>query len=123
MFMLDKLSTMAEPRASAHERAAEEFARRIGKRKGDTVSSVLLYGSVARGEERGTDSDVDILVVLRDTADRAAKEDEIRDIAYDIELERSLVLSLVLKTESEFERRKNHPFLRNVRHDAEVLHG
>lgn len=123
MFVLLEVIGMAESRVSAHERAAEEFARRVGERKGDAVSAVLLYGSVARGEERGTDSDVDILVVLHDTADRAAEEDEIRDIAYDIELERGLVLSLIMKTESAFERRKRHPFLRNVRHDAEVLHG
>jgi predicted nucleotidyltransferase len=114
---------MAESRASPHERAAEEFACRVGEQKGDIVSTILLYGSVARGEERGPDSDVDILVVLRNTVDRAAEEDEIRDIAYDVELERGLVLSLLVKTESEFEQRKNRPFLRTVRHDAEVLHG
>jgi predicted nucleotidyltransferase len=123
MSALFEVRAMTDSRASPHERAAEEFAHRIGEQKADAVSTVLLYGSVARGEERGTDSDVDILVVLRDTADRAAEEDEIRDIAYDIELERSLVLSLIVKSESEFKRRKSHPFLRNVRHDAEILHG
>jgi predicted nucleotidyltransferase len=123
MSALFEVTAMAESQVSAHERAAAEFARRVGEQKGDAVSAVLLYGSVARGEERGTDSDVDILVILRDTANRTEEEDEIRDIAYDIELERGLVLSLILKTESEFERRKSHPFLRNVRHDAEVLHG
>jgi len=115
--------SMVESRPAPHGRAAEEFARRVGERTSDAVSAVLLYGSVARDEERGTDSDVDILVVLHDTADRTEAESEIRDIAYDVELEHGLVISLLLKTESEFERRKSHPFFRNVRHDAEVLHG
>lgn len=43
---------VAESRATPHERAAEEFARRVGEWKGDAVSAVLLY-------ERGTNSDMD----------------------------------------------------------------
>lgn len=114
---------MSDSQVSPHQRAADAFARRVRDQAEDRVSSILLYGSVARGGERGPDSDVDILVVLRDTVDEAEAEDEIRDIAYDVELERGFILSLVVKTESEFERRKNRPFLRNVRQDAEVLHG
>lgn len=87
------------------------------------VSSVLLYGSVARSEERGRDSDVDILVVLDDAIDRAAVEEEIRTLACDIELEHGVVLSLVVKTESEFERRKERPFFRTLRKGAETLYG
>lgn len=34
---------MTDSRASPHERAAEEFARRVGEQKGDAVSAVLLY--------------------------------------------------------------------------------
>ena len=42
--------------------AAEDFARRVRTALGDRVDSIVLYGSVARGEA-GPDSDVDVLVV------------------------------------------------------------
>lgn len=59
-----------------------------------TRGSILLYGSVARGEERGVHSDVDSLVVLSDGVDDAATvEHDSRDLAYDVELEYGVVLS------------------------------
>ena len=42
--------------------AAEDFARRVRTALGDRVESIVLYGSVARGEA-GPNSDVDVLVV------------------------------------------------------------
>jgi predicted nucleotidyltransferase len=114
---------MAESRASNHERAAEAFARRAGRDHSDAVQSVSLFGSVARGEAAGRDSDVDLLVVLRDDADRAGVEEALRDIAYDVELEHGLALSLVVKSASELRRQQDRPFLRAVREDAEVLYG
>lgn len=112
---------MAESRASPHERAAEAFARRARERHGDEIAAVLLYGSVARGEERGVNSDVDLLVVLSDAVDAVEVEEQVRDLAYDIELDRGVILSLTVKTESEYEQQKDRPFFRHVRRDAEVL--
>ena len=41
---------------------AEDFARRVRTALGDRVDSIVLYGSVARGDA-GPDSDVDVLIV------------------------------------------------------------
>lgn len=114
---------MSESRASPHQHAAEAFARQAHEQYGDAIDAIILYGSVARGEERGVNSDVDLLVILRDTADRAEFEENIRDLAYDVELDRGVVLSLVVKSTSEYERRKGQPFFRHVRRDAEILYG
>jgi len=46
---------------------AEDFARGLKTRYSDRVERVILFGSVARGEER-PDSDIDLLVVTRDTS-------------------------------------------------------
>lgn len=114
---------MAEPHASLHERAAHDFARQLRERMGKAVEAVLLYGSVARGEERGIGSDVDLLVVLGDDVDRDETAERVRDLAYDIELDRGVVLSLIIISAAEYERRQERPFLRNVRRDAEVISG
>jgi predicted nucleotidyltransferase len=112
---------MTEGDESVHHRAAEAFARRVRDRYGDAVEAVILYGSVARDEQRGVDSDVDLLVVLEDGVDRAEYERRIRELAYDVELDRGVVLSLLVLTASEYQ--QGIPFLRQVRGDAERLHG
>lgn len=114
---------MSGSTGSPHQRAAEAFARRVRERYDDELVRVLLYGSVARGEQRGVDSDVDLLVVLGDDADREEVEADVRKLAYDVELERGVVLSLVVLSATEYDRRSDRPFFQHVRRDAEVLHG
>jgi microcompartment protein CcmK/EutM len=69
-----ELETVSEGRELDHRGAAVDFARRVRERYGDVVETVLLYGSVARNEARGRDSDVDLLVVLVDDVDRTEFE-------------------------------------------------
>ena len=66
--------------------AAEDFARRVRAALGDRVDSIVLYGSVARGEA-GPDSDIDVLVVgSRDggigKAIRKVESDRARETGY-----------------------------------------
>lgn len=113
---------MADGDASAHYRAAEAFARRVREECGDGVETIVLYGSVARGEQRGRDSDVDLLVVLADDVDQAEYERRVRDLAYDVELARGVVLSLVVLSTAEY-REQEGPFFQQVRAEGERLHG
>ena len=46
-------------------RAAESYVRSLRPHLGDNLVSVVLYGSVARGEARH-DSDIDLLVICED---------------------------------------------------------
>ncbi len=46
---------------------AREFARDLAATYGDALESVVLYGSAARGEYRPGVSDLNLLVLLRDT--------------------------------------------------------
>lgn len=99
----------AEP-GDPHERAFEKFARRATDRFGETIDLVILFGSAARGETRGIDSDVDIFIVVT----TPSVEDELRDLAYDVQLEFGVVLSLHVTTVNRFQERSDHPFVKNV---------
>ena len=116
---LHQKSCMSE---SVHERAAEMFARRVREQYGDVVDTIILYGSVARGDHVKSDSDIDLLVVLKDNVDVIDYEEAIRELAYDVELEHGVILSLVVLSASEY-RHETTPFLDHVRRDAEPLHG
>lgn len=108
---------------SAHKRAAEAFVRAARDRFDEDIEAIHLFGSVARGEERGVDSDVDLLVVLTDETDASCMTDAIRDLAYEVELEYGIVLSLVVRTQSELDRDRNRPFVRTVTRTGQTLYG
>jgi predicted nucleotidyltransferase len=101
---------MSDTPSEVHEQAFRAFARRARDELGKQIHELILFGSVARGEARGIDSDVDVFVVL----DSKEYQDGLREIAYDVQLEYGVVLSLHTKTKERFEERKDHPFVRNV---------
>ena len=102
--------------------AAEDFARRVRTALGDRVDSVVLYGSVARGEA-GPDSDVDVLVV--GSADdgigrevRNIQSDQARETGYKFFVETtSYGRSEFLKF-----RRLGSPLIMNILEDGVVLY-
>jgi predicted nucleotidyltransferase len=104
----------------SHRATVDAFASRVQEADLDSVRELLLFGSVARGTQ-SSDSDADVLAVIEDSAHRSAVEDRLRDIAYEVELDRGVVLSLVVLSESEY--RAGGPFLEHVQRDAETLHG
>jgi predicted nucleotidyltransferase len=105
---------MSESVSQPHERAFAAFAERARDALGESIHELLLFGSAARGEARGIDSDADVFVVLDSTDD----EDELRDIAYEVQLEYGIVVSLHVKSKGRFEERKDHPFVKNVLRDG-----
>lgn len=109
--------------STPHRDAAEAFTRQARDRYGDAIEAILLYGSVARGTERGADSDVDLLVVVSDTVYASSLEDYLRDLAYEIELDRGVVLSLLVLSESDVDAQTDRPFFATVQQDATQLHG
>ena len=49
-----------------YQRAVEGFVKKAIKRYKDKIESIILFGSVARGDAK-EDSDVDILVIIKET--------------------------------------------------------
>ena len=89
----------------------DEFIRRALEKYKDRIDTIILFGSVARGEAR-EDSDIDILIVT--------KEEDFRlrhiliGIAFDILLETEENISVKALSKNDFEKHKNFSFLRNV---------
>ena len=100
----------------AHANAAAAFVDRARSQHGDEIRELYVFGSTVRGEASGRSSDVDVLVVLRDDADREVTADDLRDIAYDVMLEHGPVVELHVLSESTFARyrEEGNPFVRNA---------
>ena len=82
---------------------AKEFAKTI---KSDDIKLIMLFGSVARGEDT-EESDIDILIVSPNADDLRYK---INRIAVDIILEKDEVISPHLMTEEHFNKTRNNSF-------------
>jgi predicted nucleotidyltransferase len=77
---------------------------------------LILFGSTARGETRGVDSDVDVFAVV----ETEAQEEELSDLAHEVGFDRGLMISLQTQTVSRFETRRNHPFVQTVLEEGEA---
>lgn len=95
------------------------FAVKVKKILGNKLSKVILYGSYARGDYH-ENSDIDVMLLVR------MEENEIKrlapliyDLAYDIELERNMHISVAIKNEEHFEYWEDTlPFYKNVRREG-----
>ena len=83
---------------------------------GEQVDRILIYGSRALGDER-PDSDIDILVVLKDDFTYSEMLRLSSDLAASLSLENDVVISRAFVSKDQFENRKT-PFLMNVRREA-----
>lgn len=83
----------------------DKVAGIVKKRVGNGLSSIVIFGSVARGEE-GPGSDIDMVVVFKDGTDLPEKEDKVHDAALEVVRRFGNQLSPILLTESELEKKK-----------------
>ncbi|MFC7156354.1 nucleotidyltransferase domain-containing protein [Halomarina halobia] len=114
--MSEREATSSPPSADTHALAAEAFVDRARSRFEAEITELYVFGSTVRGETRGLASDVDVLVVLDDSADQKAIADALRDLAYDVMLEYGPVVELHVLSGREFDQFRNegNPFIENV---------
>ena len=94
---------------------ARDFASSIDS---DGISKIILFGSVARGDDN-EDSDIDILIVLsKDDSDLKSK---IRHVVVDFILETGEVISPHIMSEDHFNKTKDFTFLQNVLSEGIVI--
>jgi predicted nucleotidyltransferase len=94
---------------------ARAFSKEAKKRYGDRIEEIILYGSVARGED-GNDSDIDLLVVASGNED--ALQMELADIAYEIGYDETEMIAVHVYSRDEVRRHKGLAFFRNVEDDG-----
>jgi len=110
-----------EKTTQPHREAATTFFERIRDRLDDDIDALYLFGSVVRADETAN-SDVDILAVISDAADYATIDDQLLDIAYDVQLEYGVRVEVHSIQASEFSARKERgdPFIRTVVEEGEA---
>jgi predicted nucleotidyltransferase len=88
----------------------------LRQRFGDGIEAILLYGSYARGCAK-PESDIDILVVVRDALKPTEVRQSLSDLLYDILLEHGELVSVIVLPRSLYEA-SNSLFLHHVRQEA-----
>ncbi|GAA5262648.1 nucleotidyltransferase domain-containing protein [Methanocalculus sp. MC3] len=91
------------------------YAEKARAAYGDAIEEILLFGSVARGEEH-PDSDIDILVITH--AENRELREKLIDLAFDLLLETEEYISVKVIPRAEVDSRHNSLFFRNVYADA-----
>ncbi len=87
---------------------------------GKQVFSIILYGSVARGDH-SDESDVDIAIILNDDLSPEAK-DSLSDVIVDMNLKYDKVYSVVDIRKEDYEKWRSYiPFYKNVEREGIVL--
>ncbi len=94
----------------------QEFATALQGRYGDRYVGLRLYGSQARGEAR-SESDVDLILVLRGVNRPTREIDRISDLIADFNLRYGILLSVVPVDEQTLKTSEG-PFWRNVRREG-----
>jgi predicted nucleotidyltransferase len=103
-----------------YEKALTAFRDRVVKELGDRVDSIVVYGSMAKGEAR-EESDVDMLII----SDRKGEiRDRVFEIGYDIDLEHDVAMSLVFLGPEEVEQRVRvgSPFIEDILINGLILY-
>jgi uncharacterized protein len=97
----------------------KELKERLVKALGEKLDSLVLYGSVARGDY-GRESDIDILIILEDKK----LEDMASDIRYDIDVKNGTVTTFFLCMRPEIEKiiQQGFPFITNVLKEGKVIY-
>ena len=96
-----------------------EYRTRLVDVLGESLESLVLYGSRARGDAEDG-SDIDVLCVMKAPFDHGDLIERTSEANAEISLKYDVVLSRTFVTSREFATR-NTPFLMNVRREGIVL--
>ena len=101
-----------------------KFSLQLRKLLGSSLSKVILYGSYARGDNHDF-SDVDLMILVKMSDSEIKRiENDVYDIAFEIEIETGIDISPIIKNEAQYEYWVDTlPFYRNVRDEGVVING
>lgn len=99
--------------------ALKDFTQRVSKLYGDRLESIILYGSHARGEAT-EQSDIDLLIVLKDFKEFWEEFHRISPTASSVSLKHNVVISAIPVKKKEYES-KITPLILNVRKEGKAI--
>ena len=100
----------------------QDFAKRVRKMLGNSLDSVIVYGSYARGDYSEL-SDIDVMILVTLTEEKIKKiSDEISDMAFEYLMRFGADISPVIINVDHFNYWvDNLPYYRNVRDEGVKL--
>ena len=96
-----------------------DLKERLVNELGDKLDSLILYGSIARGDF-GPESDIDMLLIVEDKE----LDDKYSDLRYDIDVKNGTVTTLIAYTPREIEIKvsQGFPFINNVLREGKIIY-
>ena len=88
----------------------------LKKLYGEQLDKIVLFGSQARGDAR-PDSDIDILIVLKNSFNYSQESDRISIFIADLCLEYNVLISCAFATNEQYYHH-NNAFFRNIRQEG-----
>ena len=94
----------------------KEFREELKKVYGENLVRVILYGSYARGDFN-SDSDIDLLIVLKEMESPGKEIDRMIEIKSEINLKYNVLISVFPVASIEYDS-LNSPLLLNIRREG-----
>ena len=104
---------MTDPKLDAILRTLRQ---ELAKALGSQLERIVLYGSRARGEAR-PDSDIDLLIVVKDEVNYPDLMQRTSEIVADVSLQYDVVISRTFASQAQFETAQD-PFFIGVRREG-----
>ena len=118
-FATHGLEVFSMSRCTITEEWAKILVQKVLSIYSDNILSVILYGSVARGDN-GDESDIDIALIV--DKDDEQQHDELLEAIVDINLDHNCLISPALIERSQFEKWSNIlPYYKNIKKEGIVL--
>ncbi|MDR1721466.1 MAG: nucleotidyltransferase domain-containing protein [Methanobrevibacter sp.] len=84
------------------------------------IEKIILFSSVARGEDNNN-SDIDILIIIRNIDDKLKIRDEIYTKVWDILTSTGELISIKMKTLEHYNKYKDFSFFSNVEKEGILI--
>ena len=91
---------------------------------GSKLTKVIVYGSYARGDYNSS-SDVDVMILVKMSDNEIKKiENQVYDLAFDIEMDTGVDISPIIKNEEQYEYWLDTlKFYKNIHEEGAIVNG
>jgi predicted nucleotidyltransferase len=97
---------------------AKEFANEVTKMFGDEIGDIILFGSVARGED-DRESDIDILILWN--GNKVKGWDKLEEKAFDFFIRYKTLISINLVSPTEYKNMEDFLFMKDIQKEGMVI--